>query len=78
MDRKVNSVNAKRLGVLEDRIEKIFIIPNIGLPSILCGRKLKQLFQEHYQIDIKIVFTTFKVKNYCRAPLPLIVGQCSI
>ena len=62
MDRKVNSVNAKR--VLEDRIEKIFTIPYIGLPSILFGRKLKQLFKEHYQIDLKIVFTTFKVKNY--------------
>ena len=39
VDRKVNSVNAKR--VLEDRIEKIFAVPYIGLSSILFGRKLK-------------------------------------
>ena len=31
--------------------------------SILFGRKLK-IFKEHYRIDLKIVFITFKTKNY--------------
>ena len=61
--------------VVHDGVEKVFSIPYVGLPSILFGKKLKRIFKDHYRIDLKIVFTTFKVKNYfslkCRAPLPL-------
>ena len=39
---------------------------------------MKQLFKEHYQIDLNIVFTTVKVKNYfslkSHAPLPLMAN----
>ena len=58
-------------------MEKIFTIPYIDLPSILFGKKLRLIFKEHYRIDLKIGFTTVKVKNYfslkSRAPLPLIM-----
>ena len=61
--------------IKEDRVETIFLIPYIGLPSIIFSRKLKELLKKYYCIDIRIVFTSFKVKNYfslkCRTPLPL-------
>ena len=62
----------------EDRVETIFFIPYIGLPSIIFSRKLKELFKKYYCIDIRIVFTSFKVKNYfslkCSTPLPLLAN----
>ena len=40
--------------------------------------KLRELFKKYYCIDIRIVFTSYKVKNYfslkCRAPLPLLAN----
>ena len=64
--------------IKEDRVETIFFIPYIGLPSIIFSRKLKELFKKYYCIDIRIVFTSFKVKNYfslkCRTPLPLLAN----
>ena len=45
--------------VLEDRVEIMFTIPYIGLLSILFSEIIKLIFKEHYQIDLKIVFTTF-------------------
>ena len=64
--------------IKEDRVETIFFIPYIGLPSITFSRKLKELFKKYYCIDIRIVFTSFKVKNYfslkCRTPLPLLAN----
>ena len=64
--------------IKEDRVETIFFIPYIGLPSIIFSRKLKELFKKYYCIDIRIVFSPFKVKKYfslkCRTPLPLLVN----
>ena len=64
--------------IKEDRVETIFFIPYIGLPSIIFSRKLKELFKKYYCIDIRIVFTSFKVKDYfslkCRTPLPLLAN----
>ena len=58
--------------------EDIFFIPYIGLPSIIFDRKLKELFKKYYCIDIRIVFTSFKVKKYfslkCCTPLPLLAN----
>ena len=64
--------------IKEDRVETIFFIPyrSIGLPSIIFSWKLKELLKKYYCIDIRVVFTSFKVKNYfslkCRSPLPLL------
>ena len=64
--------------IKEDRVETIFFIPHIGLPSIIFSRKLKELLKKYYCINIRIVFTSFKVKNYfslkCRTPLPLLAN----
>ena len=64
--------------IKEDRVETIFFISYIGLPSIIFSRKLKELLQKYYCIDIRIVFTFFKVKNYlslkCRTRLPLLAN----
>ena len=66
------------LRVSEDRIETLFFIPYIGLPSVVFGRKLRELFKKYYAIDIRIVYSSFKVKNYfslkCRTPLPLLAN----
>ena len=64
--------------VKDDGVETLFFTPYIGLPSIIFTRKLKSLFKKYYGIDLRIVFTTFKVKNYfslkCRSPLPLVAN----
>ena len=64
--------------IKEDRIETTFFIPYIGLPSIIFSWKLKELLKKYYCIDIRIVFTSFKVKNYfslkSRTPLPLLAN----
>ena len=60
----------------EDVVETMFFIPYIGLPSLIFGRKIKSLFKTFYSIEVRIVYTTFKVKNYfslkSRTPLPLL------
>ena len=42
------------------------------------GRKLKRLLKEYYCIDVKVVFSSFKVKNYfflkCHTPMPLMAN----
>ena len=62
--------------VKEDRIEAMFSIPYIGLPSVIFGRKVRESFRKLYGIDIKVIYTSFKVKNYfslkCHTPLPLL------
>ena len=62
--------------IQDDKVETIFSIPYIGLPSVIFGRKLKRLFKDYYCIDVKVVFTSFKVKNYfslkCHTPMPLL------
>ena len=49
--------------VKEDTVETIFSIPYIGLPSVIFSKKIKELFKKYYGIDIRVVFTSFKVKN---------------
>ena len=60
------------------KVETVFLIPYIGLPSVIFGRKLKRLLKEYYCIDIKVVFSSFKVKNYsslkCHTPMPLMAN----
>ena len=64
--------------VKEDRIEAMFSIPYIGLPSVIFGRKVRESFRKLYGIDIKVIYTSFKVKNYfslkCHTPLPLLAN----
>lgn len=52
-----------------------FCIPYIGKPSTLYSKKIKGIFKRYYNINVKTVFTTFKVKNYfslkCATPLAL-------
>ena len=59
----------------EDSVECIFCIPYIGQPSIIYSKKIKQIFKQYYNINVRTVFTTFKVKNYfslkCCTPFAL-------
>ena len=61
-----------------DKVETVFLIPYIGLQSVIFGRKLKRLLNELYCIDVKVVFSSFKVKNYfslkCHTPMPLMAN----
>ena len=61
-----------------DKVETIFLIPYIGLPSVIFGRRLKRLLKDYYCIDVKVVFSSFKVKNYfslkCHTPMPLMAN----
>ena len=70
--------NKQCIKVKEDGIETLFFVPYIGLPSAIFSKKLKAIFKKYYGIDLKIVFTSFKVKNYfslkCRTPLPLMAN----
>ena len=56
----------------------MFSIPYIGLPSVIFGRKVRESFRKLYGIDIKVIYTSFKVKNYfslkCHTPLPLLAN----
>ena len=61
-------------------------MPFIGQPSIAFANKVCKLFKSRYHIDVKVVYTSFKVMNYfslkCRTPLPLVANviykfQCS-
>ena len=64
--------------VKEDGVETIFSIPFVGKPSITFGRKIRELFKTNYGINVRIVYTSFKVGNYfslkCRTPLPLMAN----
>ena len=64
-----------------DKVETVFLIPYIGLPSVIFGRKLKRLLKDYYCIDVKVVFSSFKVKNlfFPEVPYPYALdGQCRI
>ena len=67
--------NAK---IVEEKVETIFFVPYVGLPSMIFGRKIRELLSRNYGIDVRIVYSTFKVKNYfslkCRTPLPLLAN----
>ena len=53
-----------------DKVETVFLIPYIGLPSVIFDRKLKRLLKEYYCIDVKVVFSSFKMKNYFFSEVP--------
>ena len=59
----------------EEKVETLFFIPYVGLPSIKFAGKIRQIFKRQSGIDIKVIFTTFKVKNYfslkCPTPFSL-------
>ena len=48
------------------------------LPLVIFGRKLKRLLKDYYCTDVKVVFSSFKVKNYfflkCHTPMPLMAN----
>ena len=62
--------------IIRDKVETIFVLPFIGLHSVILGRKIKDLLIRNYGIEVKVVYTT--VKNYfslkCRTPLPLLAN----
>ena len=62
--------------VKKDRVEALFFIPYIGLPSVIFGRKISESFKNFFGINVCIVFTSIKVKSYfslkCSTPLPLL------
>ena len=64
--------------IKDDGVETIFFIPFVGLPSVIFGKKLRHLFKKYYCIDVKIVYSSFKVKNYfslkCHTPLSLMAN----
>jgi hypothetical protein len=64
--------------VKEDNVETMFFIPYIGQPSVIFGKKLKAIFKRYYGVDVRVIFTTFKVKNYFSlkscTPLPLMAN----
>ena len=76
LSKKHGQVEDRR--IVQDKVETLFFIPYIGLPSVIFGRKLRDIFRRYYAIDIRIVFTSFKVRNYfslkCRTPLPLLAN----
>ncbi|MCG8432382.1 MAG: hypothetical protein MJA29_14590, partial [Candidatus Omnitrophica bacterium] len=59
----------------EDSVEAPVYIPYIGQPSVIYGKKIRQIFKQYYKMNIRVIFTTFKVKNYfslkCRTPFIL-------
>ena len=60
------------------KVETVFLIPYIGLPSVIFGKKLKRLLKEYYCMYVKVVFSSFKVKNYFslkrHTPMPLMAN----
>ena len=56
-------------------------LAKVGLPSVIFGRKLKRLLKDYYCIDVKVVFSSFKVKKlfFPEVPYPYALdGQCRI
>ena len=73
-----NVYNGKKRKIAEDKVETLFFVPYIGLPAIIYGKKLQKLLKENYNIHVRIVYTTFQVKNYfslkSQTPLPLLAN----
>ena len=69
------SSSAAKTKVREDGVETIFSIPYVGLPSPIYARTIQILMKDNF-ITIRVVFNTFKVKNYfslkCTTPTPLL------
>ena len=73
------SVHVDTRWVQTRSVHVVIILKNIkykGLPSVIFGRKVRESFRKLYGIDIKVIYTSFKVKNYfslkCHTPLPLL------
>ena len=70
--------NGKKQKIAEDKVETLFFVPYIGLPAIVFSKKLQRLLKENYNINARLVYTTFQVKNYfsfkSRTPLPLLAN----
>ena len=67
--------------IKEDRVETIFFIPYIELPSIIISQKLREVFKNYYCIDIRVVFHIFQREKLffteegkCCTPLPLLAN----
>ena len=69
-----HTLNSK---IKEDRVETVFFIPYIGLPSIIFSQKLKEVLKKYYCIDIRVVFTSFLFIIYTNA-LSLCSTTCKI
>ena len=45
---------------------------------MIFGRKIKELIKKYYGINVRVVYTSFKVKNYfslkCKSPLSLLAN----
>ena len=52
------------LPVNEDSVDRLISIPYVGQPSIIYGRKICQLFKKYYNINIRVIYNTCKVRNY--------------
>ena len=72
------STSAAKTKVREDGVETIFSIPYVGLPSTIYARKIQQLMKDNFGITVRVIFNTFKVKNYfslkCTTPTPLLAN----
>ena len=50
--------------IVDDKVETMFFIPYIGMSSVIYGRKIREILKSNYCVDVRIVFTSFKVRNY--------------
>ena len=55
--------------VKEGRVETLFFILYIGLLTVIFGRKIRESFKNLFGINVRIVVTPFKMKNYYSLPL---------
>ena len=55
--------NGKKKKIAKDKVETLLFVPYIGLLAIVFGKKLQRLLKENYNINVRIVYTTFQVKN---------------
>ena len=60
--------------LLEEEEQKRYVlsIPFVGKPSLVFKRKMTEIFKETLNVDLRCVFSSFKVKNYfslkCETP----------
>lgn len=58
-----NKLNNVKRDKSDSNFKYSFRLPYIGNPSLILKRKLQRLFKSH-DIDVNIVFSSFKVRNY--------------
>ena len=61
LNNKLKNDNDKR--TVTDERNYVIKLPYIGISSIILSKKLRQIFRK-YDVNIRTVFTSFKVKNY--------------